>query len=133
MSDDLIINNPAKFQLFASLLSSAVIGVTTTHPKETDPETIARRADKIAMEAMKRFEKRLPDAGPVNDAPASPRPGVGIIVPGGEERDDGAPEMPIKLGMTADLHGGQPVPTPDPEGDADAGDESGDTPTTTEE
>lgn len=65
MSEKLIIKNQAKFQVYLSLFSSAVVGCSA---RKQDPQIniheqarkIAKQADAIAVETFNQFETHLP-------------------------------------------------------------------------
>jgi hypothetical protein len=68
MSEKTIIKNQAKFQVFLTLYSSAIVGCAS---RKQDPQIniheqarkIAKSADAVAEAAFKEFEGHLPDVG----------------------------------------------------------------------
>jgi len=72
MSDKLILKNQAKFQVYLSLFSSAIVGCSS---RKQDPQVniheqarkIAKSADAIAVKAFNVFEDHLPDVHDIEE------------------------------------------------------------------
>ena len=76
MSEKLLIQNQAKFQVFLSLFSSAIVGCASS---QKAPTTIAKRADDIAVAAYERFETHIPEAHEIVEG--GPKQGKVIQMP----------------------------------------------------
>lgn len=58
MAKPFYIKNPAQLQVFNSFFSSAIVGLTT---KLTDEKLIAKMADRIAVECIRKFNSHIPE------------------------------------------------------------------------
>jgi len=76
-----VIKNPAQLQVFTTIYSGALIGVITANGGPGHnycAETLAERADEIAVAAMILFETHFPSEAEIREAEG---PGDKIVVP----------------------------------------------------